>query len=94
MLMILPLPRSTMSVPNTCIIWKVPITKMGKKLVAARALPTGHVLLREDICLKSPGDGLPPYELDTVIGQTLLQPVNEDDEFSFQIMTKTPEFAR
>ncbi len=72
----------------------VPITKMGKKLVAARALPTGHVLLREDICLKSPGDGLPPYELDTVIGQTLLQPVNEDDEFSFQIMTKTPEFAR
>jgi sialic acid synthase len=55
-----------------------PITKMGKKIVAARALPAGHVLRREDLALKSPGDGLPPYELDAVIGRTLRHPLSED----------------
>src|SRR4029077_9548334 len=30
-----------------------PITKMGKKVVAARALPAGHVLRTDDVCLKS-----------------------------------------
>jgi sialic acid synthase len=71
-----------------------PITKMGKKLVAARALSVGHVLTRGDIALKSPGDGLPPYELDNVIGMTLTQPLNEDDEIAYQLLKKTPELAR
>ena len=55
-----------------------PITKMGKKIVAATTLPAGHVLRREDLVLKSPGDGLPPYELDSVIGRTLRHPLGED----------------
>ena len=46
-----------------------PMVKMGKKLVAARDLPAGHVLRREDIAIKSPGGGLPPYELDKVVGR-------------------------
>jgi N-acetylneuraminate synthase/sialic acid synthase len=71
-----------------------PITKMSKKIVAARALAAGHVLAFDDLALKSPGDGLPPYELDNVIGQTLAQPVNEDDEITFQILKRTPELAR
>ena len=33
-----------------------------------------------DIAFKSPGDGLPPYELDRVLGATLRQPVLEDDD--------------
>jgi sialic acid synthase len=61
-----------------------PITKMGKKIVAARMLPAGHVLRREDLALKSPADGgLPPYELDAVIGRTLRHPVAEDGAFTF-----------
>jgi N-acetylneuraminate synthase/sialic acid synthase len=71
-----------------------PITKMGKKLVAARALPAGHVLAPEDIRLKSPGDGLPPYELHNVLGSTLLQPLDEDDELTYQLLKRTAEFAR
>jgi N-acetylneuraminate synthase/sialic acid synthase len=71
-----------------------PITKMGKKVVAARALPAGHVLRPEDVCLKSPGDGLPPYELEKVIGATLLQPLNADDEIAYQLLKRTPELAR
>jgi N-acetylneuraminate synthase/sialic acid synthase len=55
-----------------------PITKMGKKIVAARTLPAGQVLRREDLVLKSPGDGIPPYELESVIGRTLRHPLAED----------------
>ncbi|MEW6319607.1 MAG: N-acetylneuraminate synthase family protein [Acidobacteriota bacterium] len=71
-----------------------PILKMGKKIVAARALPAGHILTVADLALKSPGDGLPPYELDNVVGQSLVQPVNEDDEITFQILKPAPELAR
>jgi sialic acid synthase len=58
---------------------EAPILKMSKKLVAARDLPTGHVLSAADIALKSPGDGLPPHMLDVVIGRTLLRPLKADD---------------
>lgn len=61
-----------------------PILKMSKKIVAARALPTGHVLSREDLALKSPGDGLPPYELDRVVGRALKQPVTADTTLTFE----------
>ncbi|MEZ0394858.1 MAG: N-acetylneuraminate synthase family protein [Anaerolineales bacterium] len=56
-----------------------PITKMGKKLVAARDLPAGHVLTEADIAIKSPGDGLPPYHYDTVLGKMLKRPLSEDE---------------
>jgi N-acetylneuraminate synthase/sialic acid synthase len=71
-----------------------PITKMGKKLVAARPLPAGHVLGPDDIMLKSPGDGLAPYELESVLGQTLLRPLDEDDEIGHHILKRTAELAR
>jgi N-acetylneuraminate synthase/sialic acid synthase len=48
---------------------RAPLLKMGKKLVARRDLPVGHVLTPEDVAIKSPGDGLPPYELDNVLGR-------------------------
>jgi sialic acid synthase len=61
-----------------------PLVKMGKKLVAARALPAGHRLERADVAMKSPGDGLPPYELTRVVGRTLKRPVVEDEAFVFE----------
>ena len=56
-----------------------PLVKMGKKLVAARDLPSGHRLSMEDIAIKSPGDGLPPYELENMSGKTLNRSVSLDD---------------
>ena len=55
---------------------KRPLEKMGKKLVAARELPAGHVLGPGDLEAKSPADGgLRPYELDRLLGRRLLRPL-------------------
>jgi N-acetylneuraminate synthase/sialic acid synthase len=61
-----------------------PLVKMAKKLVAARNVPVGSRLTREDIAIKSPNDGLPPYELDRVIGKITRRGLREDDNISFE----------
>jgi sialic acid synthase len=61
-----------------------PLIKMGKKLVAAQNLPAGHVLKAEDIAIKSPGDGVPPYELPKFIGKKLVQALAEDAGLTFE----------
>ncbi|MCP9485385.1 MAG: N-acetylneuraminate synthase family protein [Gaiellaceae bacterium MAG52_C11] len=69
-----------------------PLTKMSKKIVAARDLPAGHVLGEDDVALKSPGDGLPPYELERVLGSTLSRPVVEDETLTFELLEeRAPE---
>jgi len=60
------------------------IIKMGKKLVAARDLPAGHILSDVDIAIKSPGDGLPPFELERLVGRQLARPLVEDATISFE----------
>jgi sialic acid synthase len=61
-----------------------PIRKMGKMIVAARDLPAGHVVSSEDLALKSPADGLPPYELDRIVGRMLRHPLSEDMPLRFE----------
>ena len=68
-----------------------PIRKMGKSLVAAADLPAGHVLREEDVAAKSPGGGLPPYELDKVVGCRLNHPVSRDMQFTFELLDKPAE---
>jgi N-acetylneuraminate synthase/sialic acid synthase len=61
-----------------------PLTKMGKKLVAARELEAGHVLGPGDLVAKSPADGgLPPYELDRLLGGRLLRPLAFEQDVTF-----------
>ncbi|MCC6178141.1 MAG: N-acetylneuraminate synthase family protein [Chloroflexi bacterium] len=59
-----------------------PMLKMAKSLYAARSLPAGHVLTEADVAIKTPGGGMPAYELDTVIGRVLLVDLTEDDAFT------------
>jgi len=74
---------------------KAPIVKMGKSLVVARDLPSGHVIVPSDIVMKSPGGGIPPYELDKVIGRVTLRPLIEDDFLTFEVLSKPDaELAR
>jgi len=65
----------------------IPISKMSKKLVAGCNLPTGHVLSESDVAIKSPGDGLPPYELYNILGKTLKRPLVEDEDIMFEDLT-------
>ena len=58
------------------------LVKMGKKIVAARDLPLGHVLVAGDIAYKSPGDGLPPYRDQELLGARLNQAVSEDESLT------------
>lgn len=63
------------------------LRKMGKKLVAARELVAGQVLTAADIAIKSPGDGLPPYEIERVIGKTLRYNLKKDDNITFEVLS-------
>lgn len=63
-----------------------PIHKMGKKLVASQNLKAGHKITVTDVAIKSPSDGLPPYELENLIGKTLTKDLLEDENFSFEIL--------
>ena len=57
-----------------------PLQKMGKKLVAARALPAGHVVGDGDLVAKSPADGgLAPYALDELVGRPLTRALAEEE---------------
>jgi N-acetylneuraminate synthase/sialic acid synthase len=63
-----------------------PMVKMGKSLVAARDLPAGHALRREDIAIKSPGGALQPYEIDKIVGRTTRAALKADDPILFEAL--------
>ena len=74
---------------------KAPILKMGKSLVLAHYVPSGHVLTAADVVMKSPAGGIPPYELENVLGRMTLKPLYEDDFLSFEVLSKpSAELAR
>ncbi len=62
------------------------LKKMGKKLVAARPLPKGHVLGEVDILIKSPGNGTPPYLLDQMIGRELHAPLDAEADITLDVL--------
>ena len=53
-----------------------------KSVVAARALPEGHVLSREDVALKKPGTGIPAERVEEVVGRRLSAAVAQDELLS------------
>jgi len=63
-----------------------PIMKMGKKIVAARDLPAGHAIRHEDVAIKSPGDGMQPYELDKILGRITITSIKEDENITFDAL--------
>lgn len=49
-----------------------------KSLVATRALAAGARITPADLAVKRPGTGLPPYELEAILGQPLKRAVKAD----------------
>jgi sialic acid synthase len=71
-----------------------PLEKMGKKLVAACELTAGHVLEPGDLEAKSPADGgLPPYELDRLVGRRLLRSLANEEDVTFEDVEQAHELA-
>jgi sialic acid synthase len=46
------------------------IYKMGKAIHIARDIPEGKKIDYDDVYIRSPAKGMPPYEIDNVIGKT------------------------
>lgn len=55
------------------------IPKMRRSLITARSLMAGHVLTQADIDAKRPGAGIPPNEIQLVIGKRLLVDLEQDE---------------
>lgn len=62
-----------------------------KSLVAARALPAGHVLTEADIRAKRPGGGVSAMEFWDAIGQPLVEPVEEGGLIRLRVPQGTHE---
>jgi len=74
------------NIKSTLEIEEPALEKMGKSLVAARDLDAGSVLQAGDIAVKSPGGGMPPYEIDLVVGRRLRAPVVEDQAIEIEYL--------
>ena len=56
--------------------------KMGKKLVASKILEKGHIITQRDISIKSPGDGMSPFEINSIIGKIITKKLDKDATFN------------
>ena len=63
---------------------KGPIYKMAKKLVAAKDLRKGQILTLKDIAIKSPNDGVAPYEIDKFIGKRINKDIKSEQNLNFK----------
>jgi len=58
---------------------EIPAMKWAlKSLVAARDLEAGHRLTADDLVAKRPGDGVPPNQIDRLLGHILIKPFRAD----------------
>lgn len=54
------------------------IYKMGHSVYTSKALQAGKVIERGDLTIKSPAEGLPPYEIDNLIGKMTKYDISEE----------------
>jgi len=54
---------------------------LGKSLVAKRAMTAGSIVSRDDVCVRSPGQGLSPQYFDQLIGIKIGRDLSEEDFF-------------
>lgn len=58
--------------------------KMGKKIIASKNLSKGTVLSLDNLQFKSPGDGIPPSELENVIGKKITKDYIFEENIKFE----------
>ncbi len=60
--------------------------KMGKGIYSLRPLQTGTILTWDDICLKTPANGVPPYMFREMIGKKLNRDLGEEETISLEYL--------
>ena len=55
------------------------IMKQGNAIHPARFIPEGKEIELDDICIKAPAEGLPPYEFENVIGRIAISELSTAD---------------
>ena len=66
--------------------------KMGKVLYTNKDLSRGHVLSQNDIVIKSPGRGLPPYKIESIIGKKLKKPLPQETVISLAHLESVKQY--
>ena len=61
-----------------------PLRKMATSIRAAKNLEKGSVLKMDDIVFKAPDDGLPPYEIENLIGKKINTSIQEEENIKFK----------
>ena len=57
---------------------------MGKGIYSTRPLAAGTVITWDDVCLKTPANGVPPYMLKEIIGKKVKKDMNEEMSISIE----------
>jgi len=57
-----------------------------RSIVAAKNLPEGHILKREDLLFKRPGSGLKPIYLCNVLGKKTSKKISEGKQISYEML--------
>jgi sialic acid synthase SpsE len=58
------------------------IAKIAKKsLIARNDIVTGTIITYEDIIIKRPGTGIPPEDVDEIVGKKAVQDIKKDSLF-------------
>ena len=60
------------------------IYKMGKGIYTNSQLEREHIIKENDICIKSPAEGLPPYELKNIIGKKTKRFLEEEEPIQWE----------
>lgn len=58
-----------------------------RSLVAARSMPIGHIIIREDLTFKRPAHGISPRNIDEVLGKSTTVEITEDDVLKWKMLS-------
>jgi N,N'-diacetyllegionaminate synthase len=70
--------------PAPCEMPNIPVAR--KSVVAARAIPAGKVVTREDLAIKRPGHGVAPGDMDKVIGRRAASDLVPDEVITWEML--------
>ena len=67
---------------------EAPLIKMQKKIVASKKIDMGRKIKPDDLSVRSPGDGIPPYLIDKIIGMKTLKVFKKEENIDFKYLKK------